>query len=1015
LGIEAKLTKDDAIESANLMTRYVELHAHSYYSLLDGASSPAKLAEQASHLGMPALALTDHDNLYGALVFAEAAAVAGIKPIFGSEMSLEDGSHLTLLVRNEQGWANLCQMISLAQTNAPKGQAALPLSALETYGDGLLCLTGCSQGAVAKTLQTGNGAAAKNVLAHYQDCFGKENIWIELQHHHLPDDSVRNTALIRLAREMRLGTVATNNVHYACHSESRLQDVLVCIRHNLCLDDATPYLRPNSEYRLKSGAELAEYLPMEAIENSLAIAELCQFQLRFGLQDLPDYPSEGNSPQETLRQLCYQSPRFRHPAQLDYELAVIEQAGLSNYFLLVWDVMRYAREQGILAQGRGSAANSLVAYLLGISPIDPVAHELVFERFLSAERPLAPDIDIDFDAARREEVIQYIYERYGTDHAAMACTFVTYRRRSAIRDVGKALGIPAVVLDSLSRGVDWHGASAQERVTETLPQSPLWQQFAELVEAIQGLPRHLGIHNGGMVLMKQPLASRLPTEPAAMQGRVVVQWDKESLEAAGFVKVDILGLRMLSAVSEAAKLAQVDLDKLPFNDPQVFRMVSAADTVGVFQVESRAQMQMLPRFRPKSFHDLIVAISLIRPGPLQGDMVHPYLRRRLGEEPVQYFHPLLKPALRETLGVILFQEQILKVARDLSGFTAAQGELLRRALGKKDATAAIGRFRVQFIEGALAKNVPESIALLVFEKLLGFGSYSFPKSHAAAFAVLVYQSAWLRHYHPAPFFAALLNNQPMGFYTPSVIVNDARRHEIQVLSVDIHLSLSTCTVVDKQSIRLGFQYVRSMGDTAIQRLLTARDERPFRNLTDLVQRSRLPERSIEQLIQAGALDCFGKSRRELIWELGKLRQTMRLDLRDIDEIDLPELTRYDKLRMEYGALGLSTEDHIMALLRSHLEEHEICHSQQVNNAASSALILCAGMKVVIQAPPTAKGFRFITLEDEFGFINVIVRPKVYEQYRRIIRQEEILLVKGMVQRESGVVNVMAEQIRAILS
>jgi error-prone DNA polymerase len=993
---------------------YAELHVHSYYSLLDGASSPQALVQRALELEMSALALTDHNNLYGALVFAEVAENAGIKPIFGAEISLEDGSHLTLLVRNEYGWMNLCQMISLAQANAPKGQAALPFTALEKYAEGLVCLTGCSQGAVVQALRKIDKTTAKDLLYRYQAIFGKANVWMELQYHHLPEDSPRNAALIDLAKETGIGIVATNNVHYAFQEESRLQDVSVCIRNNIPLDEAADYLRPNSEYHLKTGRELSSYFPREALENTLAIANVCNFRLSYGLQDLPLYPTNGLSPQAALRELCFHSSRFGHPERLEYELMVIDQTGLSNYFLLVWDIVRYARENGIRCQGRGSAANSWLAYLLGISPIDPIAHDLVFERFLSAERPLAPDIDIDFDAARREEVIQYIYERYGTDHAAMACTFITYRRRSAIRDVGKALGIPVQMLDSLSLGVDRQGASHHETLRESLPNSPLWHQFAELVEAIQGLPRHLGIHNGGMVLMGKPLASRLPTEPAAMQGRVVVQWDKESLESAGLVKVDILGLRMLSVVSDAAKAAKVDLNKLRFNDPKVFSMVSEADTVGVFQVESRAQMQMLPRFRPKNIQDLIIGISLIRPGPIQGNMVHPYLRRRLGEEAIQYFHPLLKPALKETLGVILFQEQVLKVARDLAGFSPAQGELLRRALGKKDATAAIAKFKTAFVEGATLKDVPENLALLVFDKLLGFGSYSFPKSHAAAFAVLVYQSAWLRHYHPAPFFAALLNNQPMGFYTPSVIVNDARRHGIKILPVDIHLSQASCTVIDKSSIRLGFQYVHSMGEVAIQRLLVAREEKAFSGLADLVQRPRLAERNIENLIQAGALNSFGKTPRELIWELGKQRAVNKLGLQDIEDIELPELSRFEKLRMEYGALGLSTEDHIMALLRPYMSERDICSSHDVNKASAYSSILCAGLKIVIQAPPTAKGFRFITLEDEFGFINVIVRPQIYEPYRRVIRQADLLMVKGTIQRERGVVNVIAEQIRAVL-
>ena len=997
------------------MLPYIELHSHSYYSLLDGASSPVALVEQAAQLGMSALALTDHDNLYGAVVFAQATKRAGIRPIFGAEITLEDASHLTLLVRNATGWSNLCHLITTAQHNAPKGQASLAWDELAQHAPGLVCLTGCRQGAIAQALVRHKWDVAHKRLVQFRECFGAEYVWVELQHHHLPDDTQRNAALVKLARQVGAGYVATNNVHYATRESSRLQDVLVCIHHNTTLDEGVRLLRPNSEYYLKSGDEL---LPLfkdtpDALENTLAVAELCDFELSYGLQDLPAYPADGQSTTDYLRHLCQTSPRFRHPERVEHELKIIEQAGLSNYFLIVWDIVRYAREHGVRCQGRGSAANSVVAYLLGISPIDPVAHDLVFERFLSAERQIVPDIDIDFDAALREDVIQYIYEKYGTDHAAMACTFITFRSRSAIRDVGKVLGIPPALVDMMATSVDRKGASITEKITDKPPDSPLWQHLSDLVEQIKGIPRHLSIHNGGMIITGAPITSRLPTEPAAMAGRVVVQWDKDSLEDAGLVKIDILGLRMLSAVSQAANAVNAEVDNLSFDDPEVFKMISAADTVGVFQVESRAQMQMLPRFRPRCFNDLIIAISLIRPGPLQGDMVHPYLRRRLGEEPITYFHPLLKPVLKETLGVILFQEQVLKVAHALAGFTPGQGELLRRALGKKDATAAIAQFKDDFIHGAIAKGVPENIATSVFVKLLGFGSYSFPKSHAAAFAVVVYQSAWLRKYHPAAFFAALLNNQPMGFYSPSVVVNDAKRHKIKVLPIDINLSMGETLVVDKRTIRLGMNYVRSMGEHTVERVICERVHGKFRSLVDFCQRTKLPQRIVENLIQAGAMDAFGTSRRDLIWQMGKLRFDDELDLNYTDDIELPEATRIDLLNMEYGTLGLSTEDHIMAILREWLNERGICSSRDVNNCQHPQLISCAGMVVIRQAPPTAKGFRFMTLEDEFGFINVIVRPQIYEIYRRVIRSEQLLLVHGEVQRERGVVNIIARCIQSL--
>jgi error-prone DNA polymerase len=708
--------------------------------------------------------------------------------------------------------------------------------------------------------------------------------------------------------------------------------------------------------------------------------------------------------------LCHQGLRWRYGApsarvctQLDYELRVIEHAGLANYFLIVWDIVRFARQQGIRCQGRGSAANSLIAYLLAISPIDPLAHDLVFERFLSAERPALPDIDVDFAADRREEVIQYIYQRYGHDHAAMACTHITFRARSALRDVAHALDLPPALLGQAQQALD---DAVQVGGTAALA--------AELCRQIDGLPRHLGQHSGGMVITSTPLAERVPIEPARMAGRVVVQWDKDALEEAGLIKIDILGLRMLSAISEAVALigqtsgCPPDLDRLTFEDPQVYAMIARADTIGMFQVESRAQAQILPRLKPRCMADLIVGISLIRPGPLQGDMVHPYLRRRQGLEPVRYAHPLLKGALEETLGVILFQEQTLKVARDLAGFTAGQGEQLRRALGNKHAHAAIDAMRAAFLAGATAKDVPIAVATAVFEQLRAFGGYAFPKSHAAAFAVIVYQSAWLKRYHAAAFFCALLNNQPMGFWPPSVLVGDARRHGITILPPDIHASAARCTL-ENGGIRLGLSYIKDLGAAATLRILAAR---PFANLTNLCRRTRLPRSLIEQLIGAGALDRWGIARRKLLWELGTLRYTAEeMDLPiPHAEVQLPPQSRAEAFADEIDAMGLSASEHVMTFYRAWLDAQDIYSSVTLETCDDGQRVRVAGLCVVHQAPPTAKGFHFLTLEDEWGMVNVIVSPGLVVRDGKHLHGGRVLLVEGLAQREAEVINVIAQRV-----
>jgi error-prone DNA polymerase len=995
----------------------VELHCHSYYSLLDGTSSPAELVARAADLGMDMLALTDHDAVYGAVPFVTAARARGIHPILGAELTLESGHHLTLLVEYDAGWRNLCSLISRARMRAPKGQAKLACADLDGHTDGLICLSGCRQGPIASALRAWDRAAAFRRARRLRDLFGPEHFWIELQQHLRKDDALLADSLVSLARHLSLGYVATNNVHYARRDGQPLQDVLVAIRQRMPLDAAGSALRPNSEYYLKPGARL---LPLfsaypDALTNSRRIAERCTFQLRYGLQDLPAFPTpDGLSPAAYLTRLCEQSLpwRYRDPpervcTQLRYELAVIARAGQANYFLIVWDIVCFARSHGIRCQGRGSAANSLVAYLLAISPIDPLAHDLVFERFLSDERPSMPDIDLDIAADRRSEIIDYVYTRYGHEHAAMASTVITFQARSALRDIARALDLPVELLRQAEQALE----------AEQLPKGGVLTLIAELCQQIDGLPRHLGQHSGGMIITAAPLAERLPIEPAAMPGRVVVQWDKDALEEVGLVKVDLLGLRMLSALTEAVRLvhaatgAKLDLDRLSFDDSAVFELIAKADTIGVFQVESRAQAHILPRLKPRSMGDLIIAISLIRPGPLQGDMVHPYLRRRQRLERVTYKHPLLKPVLEETLGVILFQEQILKVGKALAGFTPGQGEQLRRALGNKRADQAIAQLHDAFVAGAQAKGVSTSVANAVFDQLRAFAGYAFPKSHAAAFAVIVYQSAWLKCYYPAAFYCAILRNQPMGFWPPSVIVGDARRHSIPILSVDIARSATRCSL-EGHGISLGLDYVAGFGANRLAQLEEVRRAGPFANLADLCRRTRLPRLLIERLIQAGTLDGWGIPRRKLLWELG----TLRYDEDELDlpiphaEVQLPPESRAEAFAGEIDTLGLSPNEHVMTFYRAWLDTAGMYNSATLEDCDDGQRVRVAGLCVVHQAPPTAKGFHFLCLDDEYGMANIIVSPGLVVRDGRHLHSGRVLLVEGVVQREAQVINVIAQRI-----
>lgn len=985
---------------------------------------PEDLLNSAADLDMQALALTDRDALYGVPSFVAAAQERGIHPIIGAEMTL-DGYSLILLAENQTGYGNLCWLISRSQLGEQKGQARLSSHLLREHHNGLIVLAG-------STLPVQDPDRVKRILNDLKALLGTENLYIELQHHITPNDDDTVATLEELAHQLNLPLVATNGVHYAESEGHRLHDVLTATRHCTTVEEAGHLFLPNAEYYLKSAGEMVALFQEypEAIAHTLAIANRCHCAIDFrGVSTpAPTLPA-GKTAKGHLAELCasglrrcYQPVTEKARRQLAHELQVISEIGLSEYFLVVWDIVRHAHEQGIRAQGRGSAANSIVAYLLGITRVDPIAHNLLFERFLSTEARVMPDIDIDFCARRREEVIQYLYERYGESHVGMVCNFVTYRSRSAVRDVGKALGLPAETVDQVAKAIGkWTGNGIAEAAEMALSapegvSTHLWQSFLTLCQEIQGLPRHLSIHCGGMCITRVPLDGIVPLEHATMPGRVVMQWDKNGVEDAGLIKIDLLSLRTLAAVDEClASIEQnhgviVDPDRLPPDDSQVYRALACADTVGAFQVESRAQQQSLVQSRPANLDDIVIQVAIIRPGPLQGGMVHPYLRRRQGLEPVTHLHPMLAPILGETMGVVVFQEQVIRIAMVMGQFSAGEADMLRRAMSRNRSDDAMGAFRERFVAGALGQGVSRQTAEKVFDALRGFAGFGFCKSHAAAFAQLAYETLYLRAHYPAEYYCALLNNQPMGFYAPRVLIGDARRHGVTARPVHVNLSQSRCTVEDGE-IRLGFEYVDGFGEAAIERILHARQDRSYRNLADFCRRTQLSKALVENLILAGAMDVWGRDRRRLVWQLGRAQYEsgMELSMPD-DNPPLELMSAAEALLAEYGATGVAANGQLVELLRERLDRHGILSSRELAGAENGERVKVAGMLVIRQSPGTAKGFVFITLEDEWGLMNVIVQPKVFQKQRAVWGTSLIMLVQGIVQRAHGRVDILAERV-----
>jgi error-prone DNA polymerase len=1031
---------------------YVELHAHSAYSFLDGASQPEELAARAVELGYEALALTDHDGVYGSLEFAHAAKAFGVRPITGAEVTIEGGTHATLLVETPRGYANLCRLLTEAHAGTrPKEGAeplppSLPLESLLEQTEGLVCLSGCARHGLA--ISRPNDAA--RVARAFPDRF-----FVELQRPYERGDARRNAALRELARDLGVPTVATGDVHAHHPRRAALQDALVAIRCRTSLEGCEPERRGNHESVLLPPEEMLDRFPDDR-QSVLRTAELAA-GLTFDLTEelgyrYPDFSDGFDTPDGQLRNVCEQAFSTRYPSnrllqgqarrRLAEELALIAELKLSGFFLLHWEVLELAREVALEVRGRdsprhalppgrgrGSSVGSIVCYLTGLSHVDPVEADLSLGRFLNRELVSAPDIDLDFPRDIREKLIVRVTERYGHEHAALVASFSTYHSRGAIRDLGKALGLPFAELERLARLTEGNPHRVAEEVAK-LPgdhTSSRWRALGELAHEIGGLPRHISQHPGGMVISSRPLVELVPVQPAAMEGRQICQWDKDSCADAGFLKIDLLGLGMLSAVEDCVdRIARlrgepIDLSRIPLDDRAVYEEIQQADTVGDFQIESRAQMQSLLRTRPENLDDLTIQVALVRPGPIQGGAVHPYIerRQRLREDPSfvpPVDHPSLTEPLRETLGVVVFQDQVLEVAMALAGFTVGEAEGLRRAMSRKRSEEAIEALRPRFVEGALGRGVDEELANRVYDKLVGFSGFGFPKSHSAAFALLAYQSAWLRHHYPAEFLCALLNAQPMGFYPPASLVRDGQRRGVEVRPPDVNLSSATCAIEDG-AVRIGLGYVRSVGEEEAEAVAVGQ---PYADVADLARRAPVNRAALEALVASGACDRFGP-RRELLWRVGVVPRPQnagggnrQLTLPLEPTAPVPELqpqTEWEEMLADYGMTDISVGPHPLELLRPHLPVATLSSRELRDHPATTVAV--AGMAVARQRPATANGVVFMLLEDEFGQVNLIVPPPVYERFRALVRSEPLILARGKLERSGRNLNVLVSTMESL--
>jgi error-prone DNA polymerase len=1084
------------------MAEYAELHCHTNFSFLDGASHPEELVEEAARLGLTALAVTDHDGFYGVVRFALAARELGLPTVFGAELTLlsgrarcepgypardrspllrapsrssvaaapdPDGEHLVVLAEGPVGYARLARAISEAQMAGEKGAPRTSLDALaraacapvhlhpheSARNDSWYVLTGCRKGTVPTALLRDGPAAARRALDQLVAAFGRDRVLVELWDHGDPLDRPRNDALAQLAMAAGVEVVATNNVHYATPAQRPLATALSAVHARRSLDEVDGWLPASPFAHLRSAGEQAQRFARwpGAVERTVDVARACAFDLRLAAPELPDHGvPAGHTEMSWLRELTMRGAAQRYPpdsahheramAQIAYELHIIEQLNFPGYFLVLVEVVGFCREHDIYCQGRGSAANSAVCYALGVTKADAVELNLLFERFLSLERDGPPDIDLDIEHQRREEVIQYVYDKYGRDRAAQVANVITYRPRSALREMAKAVGLSPGHADALTKWVDrWgrDGASFETITEDGLPVPPL---ALELARQVLDFPRHLGIHSGGMVLADRPLTEVCPVEWARMENRSVLQWDKDDCAAAGLVKFDLLGLGMLTMLHLAVDLVRehegvdVELAEIP-QEPEVYALLTAADTIGVFQVESRAQMATLPRLRPENFYDLVIEVALIRPGPIQGGSVHPYLRRRRGEEPPTPPHPLLEQCLQKTLGVPLFQEQLMQMAIDVAGFTPGESDQLRQAMGSKRSRARMAAMKERLYAGMAERGITGELADDIVRKIEGFADFGFPESHAVSFAYLVYSSSWIKLHYPAEFACALLNAQPMGFYSPHTIVRDAIRHGVEVLGPCVTASRRDATLEPRtaaagpvgtprrgwhadpstRAVRVGLRYVRGLSDALLDRIDEARAEQPFLDLPDFTRRTGAPVDALEALATAGAFACFGVGRRDALWAAGALRDA-RPDklpgmITGVEAPALPGMSEVEEVGADLWSTGLSAARHPTEFVREELSARGIVTADDLRDLPDRSVVDIAGVVTHRQQPSTAKGVIFLNLEDETGLINVICTPDVWKRYRKVARTSPALEVRGLLERHQGVTNVLARRIVAL--
>jgi error-prone DNA polymerase len=1045
---------------------YTELHARSAFSFLEGASLPEELAAVCAEYGMQSMALLDRDGVYGAPRFYLAADKSQIRAHIGAEVTSAEGWRYPLLVESRGGYQNLCRLITKMKLRTSKGKGDVSGAEVAPYARGLVCLTGGQEGPLAHALANGGIENGKKCVQQLCELFGKQNVYVELQRHFLREEEVRNHAAIEIAEKLGLPLLATNGVRHASPERREVSDVFTCIRHHRTLATAGRLLARNSELHMKTPVEMAQLF--SDVPEAIANTQVLSSRLNFSLKDLgyrfPKYPVPDGKPEiHFLRQRAHEGMIWRYglnnepaQAQIGRELDLIEKLNLAGYFLIVWDIIRFCREQNILVQGRGSAANSAVCYALGITAVDPVRMDLLFERFLSEERGEWPDIDLDLPSGdQRERAIQYVYERYGKLGAAMTANVITYRGRSAAREIGKALSFNPETLSRLTSLVSaWEYKDANDTLARQFRdagfdmQHPQIRKFFELCLQFQDLPRHLGQHSGGLVVCQDQLDSIVPLEPATMPGRVVVQWDKDDCADLKIVKVDLLGLGMMAVLEDCLQIIrkdygeEIDLGKLPANDPVVYDTLQKADTIGMFQVESHAQMACLPRLRPECFYDIVVQVAIIRPGPIVGKMVNPFLKRRQGREAVDYLHPSLKPVLERTLGVPLFQEQLLRMAMIAAGFSGGEAEELRRAFGFKRSEK-----RMKEIEGKLRSGMDRNeISSEAQEKIIlaitSFALYGFPESHAASFALLAYASAFLKCRYLAAFTAAILNNQPMGFYQPDTLVRDAQRHGLKVKPIDVTCSYWLCQLEKNGQdfcVRLGMRFVKGLRDDVALKIVSERAIRPFSSMDDLKLRVPMIQKTeLATLAEIGALNFIGAKkvhRRDALWQIERVSRRPGPLLESVEEKKMeikgktvePEaapvssaissplaaMTGEERLIADFRGTGLTVGLHPMGHHRAEMNKRGVRSARELLDLPNGMHVRIAGGVITRQRPGTAKGFVFISLEDETGISNAIVTPQLFERNHVVIVHQQFLLIEGQLQNQDGVIAVKAESIEPL--